>query len=187
MGVPNLTLKLSIATFFLNFISGTSAAADAWNCQFNGHGGIWQVTGNDLVAPATSGSTHFPIVQQSDDAIIALSNEFQGRHFEMVAFDRSHLMIRVFLFDLDGSPSQQEAGQCTRLAGNAAVAARPVDDDIRSSIRKLVREAQNLANQGFITAANVKLDEARDSERITPQEAAFISQMKAYIASKPHR
>jgi hypothetical protein len=187
MNFPNLTLKLLIATVFLNSFAGTPAAADAWNCQFNGHGGIWQVTGNDLVAPATSGSTHFPIAQQSDDAIIAVSNEFQGRHFETVALDRRRMAIRIFLFDLDGSSDQQQTGQCTRLTGNAAVAAQSVDENIRSTIRKLVREAQNLANQGFITAANVKLDEARDSERITPKEAEVISQMRAYIASKPHR
>jgi hypothetical protein len=187
MNVPNLTLRLFIATVLLSCFAGTSATADAWNCQFNGHGGIWQVIGNDLVAPATSGSTHFPIAQQSDDAIIALSNEFQGRHFETVALDRRRMAIRIFLFDLDGSPDQQQTGQCTRLDGNAAMSARSVDDNIRSSIRKLVREAQNLANQGFVTAANVKLDEARDSERITPQEAELIGQMKAYVASKLRR
>src|SRR5215469_1959020 len=187
MNVPNLAQKLLIATVFLTSFAGSSAEADAWNCQFNGHGGIWQVIGNYLVAPATSGSTHFPIAQQSDDAIIAVSNEFQGRHFETVTLDRRRMAIRIFLFDLDGSPDQQQTGQCTRLDGNAAMAARSVDDNVRSSIRKLVREAQNLANQGFITAANVKLDEARDSERMTPQEAEFISQMKAYVASKPHR
>jgi hypothetical protein len=174
-------------TVFLIICTQASAAADAWNCQFNGHGGIWQVSGNDLVAPATSGSTHFAIVRQSDDAIIAVSNEFQGRHFETVALDRRRLAIRIFLFDLDGSPDQQQTGQCTRLDSGAPVAARSVDDNIRTSIRKLVRQAQNLANQGFITAANVKLDEAQDTERITPQEAELISQTKAYVASKPRR
>jgi hypothetical protein len=171
----------------LIFCTEASAAADAWNCQFNTRGGIWHVSGNDLVAPATSGSTHFAIAQQSDDAIIAVSNEFQGRHFETVALDRRRLTIRIFLFDLDGSRDQQQTGQCTRLDANAAVAARSVDDNIRTSIRKLVREAQNLASQGFITAANVKLDEARDTERITPQEAELISQTKAYVASRSGR
>ena len=187
MNVPGLTFKLSVATVLWMSFTGMSAAADAWSCQFNGHGGIWQVIGNDLVAPVGSGSTHFPVVQQNDDAIIALSNEFQGRHFELVTLDRRRLAIRIFRFDLDGSPDQQQTGQCTRPDGNAAAAARAVDDSIRTSIRKLAREAQNLANQGFTTAANVKLGEARDTERITPEEVEFINKMQATIASKPHR
>jgi hypothetical protein len=161
--------------------------AEAWNCQFPGHGGVWQIDGNDLIAPASSGATRFPIIRNTPDAVAALSEEFSGRHFELVVIDRRKMAIKILLMGLDANSEQRELGNCTVPDANAAAAARTAAGDVRHRIRDLVKQAQGLADGGYTTAANLKLTEAQGLERITPDEIQLIGQMRQYVAAKPRR
>lgn len=156
-------------------------------CQFPGHGGVWQVDGNDLVAPASSGSTRFPIVRSSPDALVALTEEFSGRRFEMVVVDRSKLTIKILLLGLDTDGEQREIGRCTVPDMRAAQTARAAMGEVRSRVRELVQQARSLADRGYTTSANLKLTEAQGSERLTPDEAQLIAQARQYVATKPRR
>jgi len=160
---------------------------EAWDCQFPGHGGVWQVDGSDLVAPASSGATRFPIIRNTPDAIVALTEELSGRRFELVIIDRRKMAIKVLLMGLDANSEQREMGNCALPNNRAAAAARTAVGDVRRRIRDLVRQAQSLADQGYTTAANLKLTEAQGFERVTPDEAQLIGQMRLYVAAKPRR
>lgn len=163
------------------------AAAEAWDCQFPGHAGVWQVDGDELVAPASSGSTRFPIVRNTPDAVVALTEEFAGRRFELVVVDRRKLTIKLLLLGLDANSEQREVGSCSLPDTRSAAAARTAIGDVRHHIRDLVKQAQGLADRGYTTAANLKLTEAQGSDRLTPDESQLISQMRQYVAAKPRR
>ena len=174
--------------FLLLFAARPAFAAEAWNCQFPGHGGIWQVDGGDLVAPVSSGSTRFPIVRNSPDALVALTEEFSGRRFELVVLDRTRLTIKLVLMNLETNSEQREAGTCAIPDARVAAAARSAAvGDVRKRVRELVRQAESLANRGYTTSANLKLTEAQGSERLTPDESRLISDMRTYVATKPRR
>ena len=162
-------------------------AVEAWNCQFPGHGGVWQVDGSDLVAPVSSGSTRFPIVRNTTDAIVALTDEFNGRHFEMVIVDRRKMSIKILLLGLDANTEQREVGNCAVPDTNSANAARSAIGSVRTRIRDLVNQAHSLADRGYTTSANLKLTEAANFDRITPDESQLIGQMRQYVAAKPRR
>jgi hypothetical protein len=161
--------------------------AESWNCQFPGHGGVWQIDGGDLVAPASSGSTRFPIVRNTPDALVALTEEFSGRRFELVVLDRRQLSIKLVLMNLEANSEQREAGSCTIPDAHAAAAARSAVGEVRGRIRDLVQQAEGLANRGYTSAANLKLTEAQGFERLTADESQLIGQMRQYVASKPRR
>jgi hypothetical protein len=162
-------------------------AAEAWDCQFPGHGGVWQVDGSDLVAPPTSGSTRFPIVRNTPDALVALTEEFSGRRFEMVVVDRRKLAIKILLLGLDADSEQRETGRCTVPDVRAAQTARAAMGEVRNRVRELVRQARSLADRGYTTSANLKLTEAQGSDRLTSDESQLIAQARQYVATKPRR
>jgi len=176
-----------LAFILLLFAAGPALGAEAWNCQFPGHGGVWQIDGNDLVAPPSSGSTRFPITRNTPDALVALTEEFSGRRFEMVVLDRRKLSIKILLINLEADSEQREAGSCAVPDARAAAAARSAVGDVRHRVRDLVQQAESLANRGYTTAANLKLTEAQGFERLTADESQLIGQMRQYIAGKPRR
>jgi hypothetical protein len=163
------------------------AMAEAWNCQFPGHGGLWRIDGSDLVAPAASGATRFAIVRNTSDSLVALSDEFAGRRFELVTLDRRKLGIRISILGMDGNAEQHESGTCAMPDARAAAAAQAVSASVRPRIRALVKQAQNLSDQGFTTAANLKLTEAAGFEHVTPEESQLIGQMRQAVAARPRR
>jgi hypothetical protein len=162
-------------------------AAEAWNCQFPGHGGVWQLDGSDLVAPASSGSTRFPVVRNTSDALVALTEEFSGRRFELVVLDRRKLSIRILLLNLEANSEQREAGSCTIPDAPTAAVARSAMGEVRRRVRDLVQQAESLANRGYTTAANLKLTEAQGVERLSADESQLISKMRLYVSTKPRR
>ena len=174
--------------FVLLLLSAPQAlAAEAWDCQFPGHAGVWQVDGSDLVAPASSGSTRFPIVRNTPDALVALTEEFSGRRFEMVVLDRRMRTIKILLLGLDANSEQRETGTCSSPDARAAAAARTAIGEVRHRVRELVQQAQSLADRGYTTAANLKLTEAQGLEHLTQDEAQLIGQTRQYVAAKPRR
>jgi len=183
--MTRLTIK---SAFVFLLLAGSPAwGAEAWNCQFPGHGGVWQLDGSDLVAPASSGSTRFPVVRNTPDAVVALTEEFAGRRFELVVLDRRKLSIKVLLLDLETNSEQREAGNCALPDARAAQVARNAMGDVRRRVRDLVQQAESLANRGYTTAANLKLTEAQGSERLTDDESQLIGRMRQYVATKPRR
>jgi hypothetical protein len=176
-----------LAFILLLFGAGPALGAEAWNCQFPGHGGVWQIDGSDLVAPASSGSTRFPVVRNTPDALVALTEEFAGRRFELVILDRRKLSIKILLVNLEEGSEQREAGSCAIPDARAAAAARTAVGDVRHRIRDLVQQAESLANRGYTSAANLKLTEAQGFERLTADESQLIGQMRQYVAAKPRR
>jgi hypothetical protein len=176
-----------LAFIFLLFAAPPASGAEAWNCQFPGHGGVWQIDGSDLVAPPSSGSTRFPVVRNTPDALVALTEEFSGRRFEMVVLDRRKLLIRILLVNLEANGEQREAGSCTMPDARAAAEARSAVGDVRRRIRDLVQQAESLANRGYTSAADLKLTEAQGFERLTADESQLIGQMRQYVAAKPRR
>lgn len=163
----------------------TPAWADAWNCQLPTHAGIWQVDGGELVVPAPGGARRLNIASDTPDSLVAVSSV--GRHVEIAVFDRRRLQARYQTIALDGLPDQQEAGGCVLPGRRVAAEARAVVASVRPRVRKLVTEARNLADQGYTTAANLKLVEAEGFDGITSQERALIGDMRTYVASKPRR
>jgi hypothetical protein len=178
--------KLAFALLLLLPVSPASAA-EAWDCQFPGHGGVWQVDGSDLVAPPSSGSTRFPIVRNSSNALVALTEEFSGRRFEMVVVDRRKLTIKILLLGLDADSEQRETGRCVVPDMRAAQTARAAMGDVRGRVRDLVRQARSLADRGYTTSANLKLTEAQGTDRLTSDESQLIAQTRQYVATKPRR
>jgi len=176
-----------LAFILLLLAVSPALGAEAWNCQFSGHGGVWQLDGSDLVAPASSGSTRFPVVRNTPDALVALTEEFSGRRFELVVLDRRKLSIKILLINLEANSEQREAGTCALPDARTAAVARNAMGEVRRRIRDLVQQAESLANRGYTTAANLKLTEAQGFERLTADESQLIGQMRHYVAAKPRR
>lgn len=177
---------LLVSCLFLLPASAASAV-EAWDCRFPGHAGIWQVDGGELVAPPSSGSTRFPIVRNTADALVALTEEFSGRRFEMIVLDRRRLSIKILLLGLDANNEQREDGACSLPASQAVAAAQSAMGNIRHRIRDLVGQARSLADRGYTTSATLKLAEAAGFDRVTPDEAQLIAQTREYVAAKPRR
>jgi hypothetical protein len=176
-----------LALLLLLLTAAPALGAEAWKCQFPGHGGVWQLDGGDLVAPASSGSTRFPVVRNTPDALVALTEEFSGRRYELVALDRRQLSIKIILINLETNSDQREAGTCTLPDARVAAQARSAIGDVRRRVRDLVEQAESLANRGYTTAALAKLTEAQNSERLTPDESQLVAKMRQYVAAKPRR
>jgi hypothetical protein len=179
--------KLPRALLLMMLPVSPAWAAEAWDCQFSGHGGVWQVDGSDLVAPPSSGATRFPIVRNTPDALVALTEEFSGRRFELVVVDRRKLTLKILLLGLDADSEQREVGRCAVPDVHAVQAAHTAMGDVRNRVRELVRQARSLADRGYTTSANLKLTEAQGSDRLTPDETQLIAQTRQYVATKPRR
>lgn len=179
--------KLLFALLAIALPAFPACAAEAWTCQFPGHSGVWQVDGSDLVAPSSSGSTRFPIVRDSPDALVALAEEFSGRRFEMVVIDRRKLTIKILLLGLDADSDEREIGRCAMPDVHAAQSARAAMGEVRGRVRELMRQARSLADRGYTTSANLKLTEAQGFERLTSDESQLIAQTRQYVAAKPRR
>jgi hypothetical protein len=183
--VPVMT-KLVLA-LFLVLPAGGAFAADAWDCRFPGHAGIWQVDGGELVAPASSGATRFPIVRNTSNAVVALAEELSDGRFEMVMVDRRSLSIKILLLGLDANNEQHEEGICSLPGVRAIAAAQANMGNIRHLIRDLVRQARSLADRGYTASAALKLTEAAGLEHITPDETQLITQTRQYVTAKQRR
>lgn len=175
------------AILLLCIASEPAWGAEAWNCQFPGHGGVWQLDGSDLVAPSSSGSTRFPVVRNTPDAVVALTEQFSGRRFELVVLDRRKLSIKILLLNLETNSEQREIGNCALPDARSVQVARNAMGDVRRRVRDLVQQAESLANRGYTTAANLKLTEAQGFERLTEDESQLIGRMRQYVATKPRR
>ena len=150
------------------------------------HAGLWQTNGGDLVVPSPAGPRRLTIASDSVDSIVAVNDV--GRHVEIAVIDRRRLQARYQTIELDGLPDQRETGACALPTARVAAQARSVASaNVRPRVRKLVAEARSLADQGFTTAANLKLTEAQGFDRVTPEENALIGEMRGYVASKPRR
>ena len=178
--------RFALALFLL-LPAGKVFAVEAWDCRFPGHVGIWQVDGGELVAPVSSGSTRFPIVRNTSDALVALTEEFSDRRFEMVVVDRRRLSIKILLLGLDANNEQREEGVCSLPESHAVAAAQSALGDIRRRIRDLVQQARSLADRGYTTSAALKLTEAAGFEHVTSDEAQLIAQTRQYVMAKPRR
>ncbi len=178
--------RLALALLFL-LPAGQALAVEAWDCRFPGHGGIWQVDGGELVAPVSSGSTRFPIVRNTADALVALTEEFGSRRFEMVVVDRRRLSMKILLLGLDAGSEQHEDGACSLPESRAVMAAQSALGNVRHRLRDLVQQARSLADRGYTTSANLKLTEAASFDHVTPDEAQLIAQTRQYVAAKPRR
>lgn len=161
------------------------AFSDVWNCQLPNHAGLWLTDGGDLVVPSLTGAHRLAIASDTLDSVVALSS--MGRHVEIAVIDRRRLQARYQTIELDGVPEQREAGLCALPDRRVAAQAHAAAANVRARVRKQVAEAHNLADQGFSTAANLKLTEAESMERVTPEELALIREMRAYVAAKPRR
>ena len=179
-------LALMLVPFLLLPVA-KAFAAEAWDCRFPGHAGIWQVDGGELVAPPSSGATRFPIVRNTSDALVALTEEFAGRRFEMVIVDRRRLSIRILLLGLDAGNEQREDGVCSQPESRAVAAAQSAAGHVRHRIRELVGQARSLADRGYTTSAMLKLTEAAGFDRVTSDEAQLIAQTRDYVTAKPRR
>jgi hypothetical protein len=157
-----------------------AAWAESWNCQLSTHAGLWQTDGADIVGPL--GGLRYPIVRDTPDMLVGLS-EPAGRRMEMVVLNRRSLAIQTVGVGLDGDAGPRDSGHCARADTASAVAT----SQVRPLIRGLARQAQNLASQGYTTAASLKLVEAEGERHLTPEENRLIAQVRAYIASKPRR
>jgi hypothetical protein len=155
-----------------------AASAESWNCQLSGRAGLWQTDGADLVGPL--GALRYPIVRDVPDFLVGLSEPAGGR-MEMVVLNRRSFVIQTVSMGLNGEAGARDTGRCTRADTAAAIV------EVRPLIRSLARQAQNLASQGYTTAANLKLVEAEGEHRLTPEENRLIAQVRAYIATKPRR
>jgi hypothetical protein len=176
-----------VALLPMMLAASAARAAEAWNCQFPGHGGVWQVDGGDLVAPPSSGAARFPIVRNTPDALVALTEEFSDRRFELVMLDRRRMTIKILLLGLDAGSEQREVGSCALPDARVVQAARTAMGDVRGRVRELVRQARSLADRGYTTSANLKLTEAQGSDRLTPDETRLIAEARQYVATKPRR
>lgn len=180
-------IKLVLGLLLFLLPMREASAAEAWDCRFPSHAGIWQVDGGELVAPVSSGSTRFPIIRSTSDALVALSEEFNGRHFEMVIVDRRRLSIKILLLGLDANSEQREEGTCSVPESRAVAAAQGAMGNVRHRIRDLVGQARSLADRGYTSSAGLKLTEAAGLDRITADEAQLIAQARQYVAAKPRR
>ena len=176
-------MKWALGAAFIAFAA--PAYADVWNCSVGTHAGIWQTDGNELVLPSPLGPRRLAIASDTIDSIVAVNGV--GRHVEMAVIDRRRLQARYQTVELDGLPEQHEAGACALPTARVAAQAHAAVANVRPRVRKLVAEARNLADQGFTTAANLKLTEAQGFERVTPEEMQLIGDMRAYVGSKPRR
>ena len=79
-------------TAVLMLAAGPALAApalEAWNCRLPSGPQHWAVDGDLLVTDMAGlpvSMTRLPIVKNSDDAVMAVSDEYAGRRFEIVSF-----------------------------------------------------------------------------------------------------
>jgi hypothetical protein len=161
-----------------------TASAESWNCQLSNHSGPWQTDGADILGPLM----RYAIVRDTPDALVGLSDPIGGR-MDMVVLNRRSLVMQTLSVGLDGDVGPRDTGRCARAETVRGETARgeTSTSPVRPVIRSLARQAQNLATQGFTTAANLKLVEAEGERRLTPEENRLIAQVRAYIATKPRR
>ncbi len=145
--------KIIGAAAFVVFTFDVSAAsAESWNCQLAVHNGLWQTDGADLIGPAM----RYTIVRDTPDVLVGLS---EGRRIEMVVLNRRSWRCRRWSWGWMAT-----AARATPAAAPALTPPAPSPPpQVRPLIRSLARQAQNLASQGYTTAANLKLVEAEAS------------------------
>ena len=179
-------------------------ALEQWNCRLASGPQHWGVEGGLLVtdmpglAPAM---TRLPIVKNTSDVVMAVSDEYAGRRFEIVVIDKRKLSIRIVTLGVESGAQAGDSGACVSgfartpapyaapAAGARPVPARPAappagGSTVRPLIQALLRQAENLTAQGFYDAALRKVRETGEFTRHTPEEDALIAQTRAYVMQK---
>lgn len=178
-------------------------ALEAWNCRTAAGAQRWEVQGGELVtdmAGLPPGMTRLPIIKNSDDAVMAVSDEYAGRRYEIVLIDKRKLGIRIVTMGAEMSVPGSDNGMCVNgyarprptTVTAAPPGARPLPPappppmvaSVRPAISSLLKQAENLANQGYYRPAMVKVRETDAIDRKTPDETALIAQMRQYIVAK---
>ena len=184
-------------------------ALEQWNCRLSSGVQHWGVEAGQLVTdmaglPMTM--TRLPVVKNTDDAVMAVSDEYPGRRFEIVLIDKLKMTIHITTLGAETGAQASDAGTCVSgfartplpyvapVAG--AVAARPghvpaqsvpyplQTSTVRPGIQNLLKQADNLTAQGFYNAALTKIRETGEFTRPTPEEKALIEQTRAYVMQK---
>ena len=70
------------------------------------------------------------------------------------------------------------------LPGRPVAAPSPMVATVRPQVRSLLKQAENLAAQGYYRPAMVKVRETDAIDRKTPDELGLIAQMRQYIVAK---
>lgn len=176
-------------------------ALEAWNCRTASGPQRWEVQGSELVTDMTGlppAMTRLPIVRNSDDTVMAVSEEYAGRRYEVVLIDKRKPALKVITLGVETAPLS-DSGTCisgfARPAARmpepvAALPGRPVAAPpamvatVRPQVRSLLKQAENLAGQGYYRPAMVKVRETDAIDRKTPDELGLIAQMRHYIVAK---
>lgn len=180
-------------------------ALEAWNCRTASGAQRWEVQGGELVTdmaglPPTM--TRLPIVKNSDDTVMAVSDEYAGRRYEVVLIDKRKPALKVITLGVETAPLS-DGGACVSgfarpaarvpapvaapvaaLPGRPVTAPPPMVATVRPQVRSLLKQAENLAAQGYYRPAMVKVRETDAIDRKTPDELGLITQMRQYIVAK---
>lgn len=179
-------------------------ALERWNCRLSSGAQNWAVDGEMLVTDMAGlpiAMTRLPIVKNSDDVVMAVSDEYAGRRFEIVLIDKLKMTIRITTLAVESGAQGSDSGVCVSgfsrgappphmppVAGAARRAAPPPPAPtfaaVRPRIRQLLQQAENLTAQGFYDAALRKVRETDEIDRHSPEENALIAQTRAYVMQK---
>lgn len=183
-------------------------ALEQWNCRLSSGAQHWGVEAGQLVTdmpglPITM--TRLPVVKNTDDAVMAVSDEYAGRRFQIVLIDKLKMTIHITTLGAESGAQASDNGTCVSgfartpaplpyvpPAPGAAPRPGPVQpvpyglqtSTVRPGIQNLLKQADNLTAQGFYNAALTKVRETGDFTRQTPEEQALIAQTRAYVMQK---
>ena len=155
-------------------------AAEVFNCRIGARAGVWQVDGEQLIAPGV----RYRIIRNEAGALLA-TNTLSG--LEVVILDRRRLSIKTVSFDLANDAERRENGSCAIAEPRVAAAARAAEAHVRPRIRDLVDQARSLASRGFTSAAGLKLRDAAAFARMTDEETDLVNKAGLYVASLPRQ
>jgi hypothetical protein len=182
-------------------------ALEQWNCRLSSGSQHWGIEGDLLVTDMLGlppAMTRLPVVKNTGDVVMAVSDEYAGRRFEIVLIDKLKMTIRIVTLGAESGALGADTGTCVSgfargpvpyyvppVAGARLAPARsrpsapsPRGTTVRPLIQSLLQQAQNLTAQGFYDAALRKIRETGESPRHTPEEDALIAQTRAYVMQK---
>ena len=177
--MPKTLWMLGLAIGLMQFTTPV-LAAEVFNCRIGTRAGVWQVDGDQLIAPGA----RYRIIRNEAGALLA-TNTLSG--LEVVILDRRRLSIKTVSFDLANDAERRESGSCAIAEPRVAAAARAAEANVRPRIRDLVDQARNLASRGFTSAAGLKLRDAGAFARMTDEETELVNQARLYVASLPRQ
>jgi hypothetical protein len=176
-------------------------ALEQWNCRLSSGPQHWGIEGGLLVtdmAGLAPAMTRLPIVKNTEDMVMAVSDEYAGRRFEIVLIDKLKLSIRIVTLGAESGLQAADSGACVSgfartpapYVPPAPGARRPppppsaAATTVRRGIQSLLQQAENLTAQGFYDAALRKVRETDRYERPTPEERALIAQTRDWVMQK---